>query len=74
MDFLQNATGLNGQRLSERRTILKELITDKQTEVKRLQSEIGELKEQQARLTEIAKRLTKVAKQKRPARGSPETK
>jgi hypothetical protein len=67
MDFLQSATDLNGHRLKERRMILKELLADKQAEVKRLQGEIASLREQHARLTDIAK-------QNRTRRESPETK
>jgi uncharacterized protein YydD (DUF2326 family) len=67
MDFLQKATELNGHRLNERRAILKEMIVDKQADLKRLQSEIGGLKKQQARLSDIAK-------QNRAARKSAETK
>jgi hypothetical protein len=65
MDFLQNVTDLNAHRLKERRAILKEMIADKQAELKRLQSEIGSLKEQQAQLTAIAKQ--KVTKRKSAA-------
>ena len=65
MDFLQDVTDLNGHRLKERRAILKEMIADKQAELKRLQSEVGSLKEQQAQLTAIAKQnVQKVMKRK----------